>query len=60
MIDLSSFKKNINAVIIGASGGIGAAFTNHLINNDNVAKIYALSRSKRNLTAIKSHRVILI
>lgn len=51
MIDLNSFGENINAVIIGSSGGIGEAFTNHLIQNKNVAHIYALSRSKKEFDA---------
>ncbi|MEM8832963.1 MAG: SDR family NAD(P)-dependent oxidoreductase [Pseudomonadota bacterium] len=43
---LTSFDSNINVVIIGASGGIGQVFTNHLADHPKIDKLLLLSRSK--------------
>jgi NAD(P)-dependent dehydrogenase (short-subunit alcohol dehydrogenase family) len=43
---LDSFQSDINAVVIGASGGIGQAFVKQLSAIDRVKTIYAFSRSK--------------
>lgn len=43
---LSDFKNSIHAVVIGASGGIGAAFVQHLKKQPNVATVHELSRSQ--------------
>ncbi|MFK7840324.1 MAG: SDR family NAD(P)-dependent oxidoreductase [Bdellovibrionales bacterium] len=42
---LSNFSSNLSVVVIGASGGIGSGFVHHLIAQNNVARIYAFSRS---------------
>ena len=42
---LSNFKQPINAVVVGASGGIGSAFVTHLKNQNNIAQVYEFSRS---------------
>jgi len=44
MIDLSTFAPNIRVAIIGASGGIGAALVEHLVEHKQVNQIFALSR----------------
>ena len=51
---LDNFPDNINAVVIGASGGIGAAFVRALVESDKVAKIYAFSHQG----TIKGHSKI--
>lgn len=45
MTDLSSFGPDIRAIVIGASGGIGGGFIDHLASCDQVSEIYALSRT---------------
>ena len=47
MIDLSSFESDMRIAIIGASGGLGAALMDQLIDHPYVAQIFALSRSGR-------------
>jgi len=42
-----SFGDNLRCVVIGSSGGIGAALTEQLVQSDQVARIHALSRSGR-------------
>lgn len=42
-----SFGDNLRVVIVGASGGIGAAMVNALVDSPQVARIHALSRSGR-------------
>ncbi len=42
---LSEFSNDINVAVIGASGGIGNAFVDHLLSEEKVSKIYAFSRS---------------
>lgn len=44
-IDLSSFDDGLRAAVIGASGGIGRAFTEALAGHERVASVHALSRS---------------
>jgi NAD(P)-dependent dehydrogenase (short-subunit alcohol dehydrogenase family) len=41
---LPSMGENLRVIIIGASGGIGAGFIDHLIDSDQVSQVYALSR----------------
>ncbi len=41
---LPTMGENLRVVIVGASGGIGAAFIEHLTASDQVSQIYALSR----------------
>ena len=36
----------LNIAVIGASGGIGMGFLNHLANDDQVDRLYACSRSR--------------
>lgn len=43
--ELGSFGTQINAVIVGASGGIGNALANHLDQCHAVSKLFRLSRS---------------
>lgn len=45
MLDLSHFGEDFNAVIVGASGGIGHALCEALLAQPNLGKLYALSRS---------------
>lgn len=42
-----SFGRDLKCVVIGSSGGIGAALIEHLVESDQVARIHALSRSGR-------------
>lgn len=44
-ISLNSFGQNLRVAVIGASGGIGRAFVDHLAQSDQVACVYALSRA---------------
>jgi len=43
---LDSFGSNSKAIIIGASGGIGSAFVNHLKSSENVIAVHEFSRSQ--------------
>ena len=43
-IELASFGTGINAVIVGASGGLGGAFVDHLRSSDDVANVFQLAR----------------
>ena len=45
-INLSSFKHPINALIFGASGGLGEAFLNILSQSTFVSNVVAVSRSR--------------
>ena len=45
MSHLQSFSKPANVVIVGASGGIGSAFTTALAADERVGQVFALSRS---------------
>ena len=42
-----SFGENLRCVVVGSSGGIGAALIEQLVASDQVARIHALSRSGR-------------
>lgn len=44
-ITLSSLPENYRAIIVGASGGIGAALVRHLVADPRCGRIHALSRS---------------
>lgn len=44
MSALSSFPTDLNAVIVGASGGIGAEFVRQLAGNARVSRVHALAR----------------
>ncbi len=41
---LPTMGKNLRVVIVGASGGIGSGFIDHLVASDQVSQVYALSR----------------
>ncbi len=43
---LSNFGQDLNAVVIGASGGIGQAFIKQLTHQPNIGSIHAFSRSE--------------
>ena len=43
---ISNFGDDLNIVIIGATGGIGAAFVDELSTHENVKNIFVLSRKK--------------
>lgn len=55
MSALSSFPNNLNAVIVGASGGIGAEFVRRLAEDTRVARVHALSREH---TASRTDKVL--
>lgn len=40
-----SFGDNLRVVVVGSSGGIGAALLQHLVDSPQVARVHALSRS---------------
>lgn len=44
MSALNSFAKDLNAVVVGASGGIGAEFVCRLAADQRVGRVYALAR----------------
>ncbi|MCO4759721.1 MAG: SDR family NAD(P)-dependent oxidoreductase [Oceanospirillaceae bacterium] len=46
MISLQSFGRNLNAVVVGASGGIGSALVCHLLACHDVNSVTAFSRSE--------------
>ena len=55
---LSSFGDTMNAVVVGASGGIGSSVTSHLAAMTNVQRIVALSRTPvRGTHKIFSHHI---
>lgn len=45
MIELASFQKPISALVVGASGGLGRAFVDHLAAAPGIAAVHAWSRS---------------
>jgi len=45
VVNLDSFNKQINAVVIGASGGIGYALVRQLISHPSVALVHALTHN---------------
>lgn len=42
---LSSFDKDLNVAVIGASGGIGSALIKYILSDEKVKTVYAFSRS---------------
>lgn len=50
-LELRSFEKDLNIVVIGASGGIGAALANDLEKCSAVSKVLRLSRSNQSANA---------
>lgn len=46
MVNLNSFDKQINAVVVGASGGIGQALVQKLLDHPSIAQVHALTRNK--------------
>ena len=42
-----SFGTNLRCIVVGSSGGIGAALVEHLVNSPQVARVHTLSRSGR-------------
>lgn len=45
LVNLDSFNKQINAVVVGASGGIGYALVRQLKSHPSVARVHALTRN---------------
>jgi NAD(P)-dependent dehydrogenase (short-subunit alcohol dehydrogenase family) len=54
---LSNFDDNLNIVVIGASGGIGSGFIQHLLNEDKVKTLHALSRSSLDMVHEKLNSI---
>ena len=56
---LSNFTNNLNVAVIGASGGIGQAFIQHLYNQPQIDTVFAFSRSEMDFThpKVQSHRI---
>jgi NAD(P)-dependent dehydrogenase (short-subunit alcohol dehydrogenase family) len=50
---LTSFGNDLNALVIGTSGGIGGAFVDHLAESQAVARVVGLSRSAPATTSDK-------
>ena len=50
---LASFGTDLNVVVVGASGGIGRAFAEHLAGHDRVSRVTALSRTDPGLDRAK-------
>jgi NAD(P)-dependent dehydrogenase (short-subunit alcohol dehydrogenase family) len=50
---LSAFPSPVNAIVIGASGGIGSAVTHLLEQDPNIAQIHAFARSSVPITSDK-------
>lgn len=48
-----SFGQNLRCVVVGSSGGIGAAILDALVESDQVSRIHALSRSGRSYPSPK-------
>ncbi len=46
MANLSSFPDPVNALVVGASGGLGRAFVTHLLASPDVASVHAWSRRR--------------
>jgi len=56
---LESFGSNLNVAVIGSSGGLGGALTEHLIASSRVSKVFALSRQASPSAHIKQTSVYL-
>jgi len=56
---LSNFDGSLTVAVVGASGGLGRAFVQHLSTQSNVAKVHAFSRSKQVFDApnVQSHYI---
>ncbi|AFY70803.1 short-chain dehydrogenase/reductase SDR [Thalassoporum mexicanum PCC 7367] len=56
---LSNFKRDLQVAVIGASGGIGSAFVDHLVAETRVSQIYAFSRSPQSYRhpKVSSHAI---
>jgi NAD(P)-dependent dehydrogenase (short-subunit alcohol dehydrogenase family) len=52
---MSTYVQPFHAVVVGASGGIGAALTRRLLADPRVTRVTALSRSALNLSDPKLH-----
>ncbi len=52
--DLSTFDPGLNAVVVGASGGIGQAFVDQLVASPRVNHVYACSR---NITGDRNKKI---
>ena len=52
-VQLDSFGTDLNVVVVGASGGIGRAFADHLAGSERVARVTALSREDPGLDGAK-------
>ncbi len=46
-MNFESFGENLRVIVVGSSGGIGAALVEHLVDSPQVARIHALSRGGR-------------
>lgn len=53
---LSNFDDDLNVAVIGAAGGIGVGFIQHLLNEDKVKTLHAFSRKNLNLNHDKLHK----
>lgn len=56
---LPNFGAGLNVAVIGASGGLGLAFVEHLSAQSNISKIHAFSRSETTFDNVKveSHHI---
>lgn len=54
---LPSMGDNLRIVVLGASGGIGKAFTQHLAGHDQTSRLFALSRSQLDYAAPKTDEI---
>lgn len=52
---LSSFRRDCNVAVIGASGGVGQAFVELLAEDDNVGSLYAFCRSPKVIGNERTH-----
>lgn len=52
---LESFGDHLRVVVIGASGGIGRAFSDHLVAHPRVASVFACSRADPGLSDAKAN-----
>lgn len=52
-MNFESFGQNLRCVVVGSSGGIGAAMVDALVESDQVSRIHALSRTGRSHPSTK-------
>ncbi len=50
MVELASLPSPFNAVVVGATGGIGSAFVDALLDNDRLGTLVACSRNEPDIT----------